>query len=84
MNARFSGGVAGKGEATALVVYIGLATIFSGAASAAAEAEETSPFQRDLHSYGLLTAWLYTFGPKTRRCGREADDPDCGHLDARM
>ena len=57
-NALFRGAVAGTGEATALVVHTGPATVFGGAASALAEAGEASPFQRDLHSYGLLTARL--------------------------
>ena len=57
-NALFRGAVAGTGEATALVIHTGPATVFGGAASALAEAGEISPFQRDLHSYGLLTARL--------------------------
>ena len=57
-NALFRGAVAGTGEATALVIHTGPATLFGGAASALAEAGEISPFQRDLHSYGLLTARL--------------------------
>ena len=57
-NALFRGAVAGTGEATAVVVHTGPATVFGGAAAALAEAGEVSPFQRDLHSYGLLTARL--------------------------
>jgi Mg2+-importing ATPase len=57
-NALFRGAVAGTGEATALVIHTGPATVFGGAALALAEASDVSPFQRDLRSYGLLTARL--------------------------
>ncbi len=57
-NALFRGAVAQTGEALALVVSTGRATLFGAAASALNETEETSPFQRDLRSYGLLTARL--------------------------
>ena len=46
------------GEATALVVNTGRATVFGAAASALAEAQAPSPFQRDLREYGLVTARL--------------------------
>jgi Mg2+-importing ATPase len=56
--ALFRGAVAQTGEAIALVVNTGRSTIFGAAAAALGEATETSPFQRDLHAYGLLTARL--------------------------
>jgi P-type Mg2+ transporter len=57
-NALFRGAVAQTGEALALVVGTGRATLFGAAASALAEAQAPSPFQRDLHAFGLLTARL--------------------------
>src|SRR6202049_633511 len=57
-NALFRGAVAQTGEATALVVSTGRATMFGAAASALAEDEAPSPFQRDLRAFGLLTARL--------------------------
>ncbi len=57
-NAVFRGAVAQTGEALALVVGTGRATLFGAAASALGEADEISPFQRDLNTYGLLTARL--------------------------
>ena len=57
-NAVFRGAVAQSGEVVALVVSTGRATLFGAAASALNETEETSPFQRDLRAYGLLTARL--------------------------
>jgi Mg2+-importing ATPase len=57
-NALFRGSVAQTGEATALVVGTGHDTLFGAAASALAAPITTSPFQRDLHAYGLLTARL--------------------------
>jgi Mg2+-importing ATPase len=57
-NALFRGAVAQTGEAIALVVRTGGATMFGAAASALAESEQASPFQRDLRTYGLLTARL--------------------------
>ena len=57
-NAVFRGAVAQTGEAVALVAETGRATLFGTAAAALAEAPETSPFQRDLSAYGLLTARL--------------------------
>jgi Mg2+-importing ATPase len=57
-NALFRGSVAQTGEATALVVGTGGNTLFGAAASALAAPAGTSPFERDLHAYGLLTARL--------------------------
>jgi Mg2+-importing ATPase len=57
-NALFRGAVAQTGEAIALVVTTGRATIFGAAAAALGEATTLSPFQRDLRAYGLLTARL--------------------------
>ncbi|WP_293897761.1 HAD-IC family P-type ATPase [Phenylobacterium sp.] len=57
-NAVFRGAVAQTGEVIALVVSTGAATLFGAAASALAQAEEISPYQRDLRAYGLLTARL--------------------------
>ncbi len=57
-NALFRGAVAQTGEALALVVGTGRSTLFGAAASALAEAQAPSPFQRDLHTFGLLTARL--------------------------
>ena len=57
-NALFRGSIAQTGEATALVVRTGHDTLFGAAASALAAPTATSPFQRDLHAYGLLTARL--------------------------
>src|SRR5476649_2885449 len=55
-NTLFRGAVAQTGEATALVVGTGRATMFGAAASALAEDTAPSPFQRDLHAFGVLTA----------------------------
>ncbi len=57
-NALFRGAVAQTGEALALVVGTGRATLFGAAASSLAENQAPSPFQRDLHSFGLLIARL--------------------------
>lgn len=57
-NALFRGAVIQTGEATALVVATGAATIFGSAASALTQAPAPSPFQRDLHSFGLMIARL--------------------------
>ncbi|MBN4098311.1 MULTISPECIES: magnesium-translocating P-type ATPase [unclassified Methylobacterium] len=57
-NTLFRGAVARTGEATALVVATGPATMFGAAASALAEAQAPSPFQRDLHAFGLVVARL--------------------------
>ncbi|QGY02029.1 magnesium-translocating P-type ATPase [Methylobacterium mesophilicum SR1.6/6] len=57
-NALFRGAVAQTGEATALVVATGPATMFGAAASALAEVQASSPFQRDLHAFGLIVARL--------------------------
>ena len=56
--ALFRGAVAQTGEAVALVVNTGRATIFGAAAAALGQATETSPFEKDLRAYGLLTARL--------------------------
>ncbi|WP_147151575.1 magnesium-translocating P-type ATPase [Reyranella soli] len=57
-NAVFRGSVAQTGEALALVVGTGPSTLFGTAAAALAEDQAPSPFQRDLHSLGLLIARL--------------------------
>ena len=57
-NALFRGAVAQTGDALALVVGTGRATLFGAAASSLAESQVPSPFQRDLHSFGLLIARL--------------------------
>ena len=57
-NALFRGAVAQTGEAIALAVGTGRATVFGMAASVLAKAETPSPFQRDLHEFGLVIARL--------------------------
>jgi Mg2+-importing ATPase len=57
-NAVFRGAVAQTGEAVMLVAGTGRSTVFGAAAAALAEAQEPSPFQRDLHSFGLMVARL--------------------------
>ena len=57
-NALFRGSVAQTGEAIALAVGTGRATVFGAAASALNEAQALSPFQRDLHAFGIATARL--------------------------
>jgi len=57
-NAVFRGAVAQTGEAVMLVAGTGHSTVFGAAAAALAEAQEPSPFQRDLHSFGLMVARL--------------------------
>lgn len=57
-NALFRGSVAQTGEAIALVVGTGRQSIFGEAAAALVERDEISPFKRDLHAFGLLTARL--------------------------
>ncbi len=57
-NGLFRGAVIQTGEATALVIGTGGATLFGAAATALVQGEVPSPFQRDLHAYGLLTARL--------------------------
>lgn len=57
-NALFRGAVAQTGEAVAIVVGTGKATLFGSAAAALAEAQGQSPFQRDLHQFGLVIARL--------------------------
>ena len=55
-NALFRGSVAQTGEAIALVVHTGRDTVFGAAASALAEAQTPSPFERDLREFGLVVA----------------------------
>lgn len=55
-NALFRGAVAQTGEAVALVVRTGRDTVFGAAASALAETQAPSPFERDLHEFGLVIA----------------------------
>jgi Mg2+-importing ATPase len=57
-NAVFRGSVAQTGEAQVLVVGTGRATVFGEAAAALAQDQEPSPFQRDLHAFGLMVARL--------------------------
>ena len=57
-NALFRGAVAQTGEALALVVGTGRATLFGAAASSLTDVQAPSPFQRDLHAFGLLIARL--------------------------
>lgn len=57
-NAVFRGSVVQTGEALVLVAGTGRATAFGAAAEALAEAQAPSPFQRDLHAFGLLVARL--------------------------
>ncbi|WP_448955085.1 magnesium-translocating P-type ATPase [Labrys neptuniae] len=57
-NAVFRGAVAQTGEAVALVVATGRATIFGEAASSLGEPSSLSPFQRDLREFGLVIARL--------------------------
>ncbi len=57
-NALFRGAIAQTGTATALVFGTGRATLFGSAAAALATAAAPSPFERDLHAYGLLTTRL--------------------------
>lgn len=57
-NALFRGAVAQTGEAVALAVNTGRATVFGAAASALAQAQIPSPFQRDLREFGLVIARL--------------------------
>jgi Mg2+-importing ATPase len=57
-NALFRGAVAQTGEAIALTIGTGRATVFGTAASALAEAQTPSPFERDLHQFGLMIARL--------------------------
>lgn len=57
-NAVFRGAVAQTGEALVLVAGTGRSTVFGEAAAALAENQDSSPFQRDLHSFGLMVARL--------------------------
>ncbi|WP_027553297.1 magnesium-translocating P-type ATPase [Bradyrhizobium sp. Cp5.3] len=55
-NALFRGAVAQTGEAIALAVRTGRDTVFGAAASALAEAQAPSPFERDLREFGFVIA----------------------------
>ncbi|GMP03730.1 magnesium-translocating P-type ATPase [Bradyrhizobium sp. TM239] len=55
-NALFRGAVAQTGEAIAFAVHTGRDTVFGAAASALAETQAPSPFERDLHEFGLVVA----------------------------
>jgi Mg2+-importing ATPase len=57
-NAVFRGSVAQTGEAIALAVKTGPATMFGAAASALAQAQARTPFERDLREFGLVVARL--------------------------
>ncbi|HEY0329056.1 MAG TPA: magnesium-translocating P-type ATPase [Rhodopseudomonas sp.] len=57
-NALFRGAVAQTGEALALAVHTGRTTVFGAAAAVLGEAQAASPFQRDLHEFGLVIARL--------------------------
>jgi Mg2+-importing ATPase len=57
-NALFRGAVAQTGEAIALAVKTGPATVFGAAASALAQAQARTPFERDLREFGLVVARL--------------------------
>ena len=57
-NVLFRGSVAQTGEAIALAIKTGRATIFGAAASALSEAQAPSPFERDLREFGLVVARL--------------------------
>lgn len=57
-NALFRGAVAQTGEAIALAVGTGRNTVFGAAASALAQTQVPSPFERDLHQFGLVIARL--------------------------
>ena len=57
-NALFRGSVAQTGEAIALAVKTGRNTVFGAAASALAQAQAPSPFERDLREFGLVIARL--------------------------
>ena len=57
-NTLFRGAVAQTGEAIALAVNTGRASVFGAAASALAQAQVPSPFQRDLREFGLVIARL--------------------------
>jgi Mg2+-importing ATPase len=57
-NAMFRGAIAQTGTATALVIGTGRATLFGDAAAALATTAAPSPFERDLHAYGLLATRL--------------------------
>jgi P-type Mg2+ transporter len=74
-NALFRGAVAQTGEAIALAVNTGRATVFGAAASALAEAQAQSPFQRDLHEFGLVIARLTVSWSSCLRSGLSSAGP---------
>jgi Mg2+-importing ATPase len=57
-SALFRGSVAQTGEAIAIAVKTGRNTVFGAAASALAQAQVRSPFERDLREFGLVIARL--------------------------
>jgi Mg2+-importing ATPase len=57
-SALFRGSVAQTGEALAITVKTGRTTVFGAAASALAQAQVPSPFERDLREFGLVIARL--------------------------
>src|SRR6202795_1428314 len=57
-SALFRGSVAQTGEAIAIAVKTGRNTVFGAAASALAQAQARSPFERDLREFGLVIARL--------------------------
>jgi len=57
-NALFRGAVVQTGEAIALVIRTGRATVFGATAAALGQPQAPSPFQRDLHEFGLVIARL--------------------------
>jgi Mg2+-importing ATPase len=57
-NAVFRGSVVQTGEGLVLVAATGRRSVFGRAASSLAERQSQSPFQRDLHAFGLLVARL--------------------------
>jgi Mg2+-importing ATPase len=57
-SALFRGSVAQTGEAIAVAVKTGRNTVFGAAASALAQAQVRSPFERDLREFGLVIARL--------------------------
>jgi P-type Mg2+ transporter len=69
-SALFRDVVAQTGEAIALAVNTGRATVFGAAASALAQAQVPSPFQRDLREFGLTSVGgrLDRASGKSHRC----------------
>jgi len=73
-SAVFRGSVAQTGEAIVIAVKTGRATVFGAAASALAQAQEPSPFERDLREFGLvispLASWLWCSPSASCSAGR--------------